>query len=173
MSKTKYTREYMVAHFSNKDNPCEFYDLPHGKQRMLVLFIKKHFIPRKTINKNAGSSYGLKHRIEPHVLGYIRNGEFKGAMLLCGYKMSSSQEQNPYFNVSSASTALNLKKDFRKGGANSMIETHCENCGEEIEGVRWPSDGGGLLCQECWEIATSEKMTRPKENVMKELPEPY
>ena len=44
-----------------------------------------------------------------------------------------------------------------------MIETPCENCGEEIAGVRWTSDGDGFLCQECYEIECAKEGVRRTE----------
>lgn len=44
------------------------------------------------------TSYGMKHVAEP-AIGYITNGQFIVAMLLCEYRMGKPVAYNPHFNV--------------------------------------------------------------------------
>lgn len=48
------------------------------------------------------TSYGLKHAAEPFI-GYLTNGQFIAAMILCGYRAGAPVQYNPSFDVSNAS----------------------------------------------------------------------
>lgn len=63
-------------------------------------WIRRHCVPRKTINKQTGS-YSLKHRIENDVYIYISNGACIVAFILEGYQVYHPQSWGPNcaFNV--------------------------------------------------------------------------
>lgn len=64
-------------------------------------WIRRHYLPRKTLNRHAGS-YRIKHVIEKDV-GYVSNGACIAAMILEGYRVGTPGEDwgpNCCFNVS-------------------------------------------------------------------------
>jgi len=67
----------------------------------IIDFINKNFHKRKTIS-TLNTSYGLKHYVE-HRIGYISNGEFIAAMLMCGFIAKpvdiGYNPINCYFNI--------------------------------------------------------------------------
>lgn len=81
-----------------QDDPYEFLDMDEGeKYKLLVwcLTLKKN----KNIN-NSFCSYGLKDIYERGLNGqYVTNGEFKGAMLVAGFKVADVSSVNWSFNV--------------------------------------------------------------------------
>lgn len=88
------------------NNPEMFGQMCKNKQDILLKWINENLDPRKTINMDI-SSYGLKHIFENSKDGfYITNGEFKGAMLMSGYKIKNPNDINWYFNISQKSKCL-------------------------------------------------------------------
>lgn len=87
----------------NIDLPSEFDEMTEERKCELLRLIEEYFVPSDTINHKR-SSYGLKHDVE-HASGfYSTNGEFKGAMLKCGYTSKDiDRVQNCHFNVSKKS----------------------------------------------------------------------
>ena len=70
------------------DSPDEFKELSNDEQNLLIEWIPQNFIPRKT-PKTRYTSYGLKHLFEhdrEHGGHYLKNGQFKGAMLASEFK---------------------------------------------------------------------------------------
>lgn len=61
-------------------------------------WIRARLTPQKTINRRH-SSYGLKHCAATDI-GYLQNGVFIAAMLLCGYRHEHRDGPNATFNVS-------------------------------------------------------------------------
>lgn len=60
-------------------------------------WIRTNLRERLNVN-NRHSSYELKHIAEKDV-GYVSNGQFIVAALLCGYKMGKRPRINPSFNI--------------------------------------------------------------------------
>lgn len=62
-------------------------------------WIKTNLEPQKTVNYRR-TSYGLKHIVEK-TTGYISNGQFIVAALICGYTMGRKPDwgYNPSFNI--------------------------------------------------------------------------
>jgi len=84
------------------DNPERFENLKKEQKEVLCNWIKENFVKRKTVNYNY-TSYGLKHYFEGSPSGfYVDNGEFKGAMLFCGFTPMAvdSNERNWKFRFS-------------------------------------------------------------------------
>jgi len=73
-------------------------------------WIKENFEQQKTVNYRH-TSYGLKHIVEKKT-GYISNGQFIVAALLCGYTMGrkSHSSYNPSFNIKEVSVKRSEKK---------------------------------------------------------------
>ena len=80
------------TNYTEGNNPNEFEKLPEYKKDLLIEFCYK-FKKIKSINRK-NTSYGLKHLFENYHResfsefndnSYITNGEFKGAMLYCGF----------------------------------------------------------------------------------------
>lgn len=91
------------------DDPKKFLELPFYKQNQLVNWILEKLEPSKGFNYNR-SSYGLKHYFSDDVGGfYIKNGAFKGAMLIAGFKVANEEYQNWNFNIKQKSIT-NLNK---------------------------------------------------------------
>lgn len=85
------------------DDPKQFLELSSWKQIKLVNWILDKLEPSKGINKNY-SSYGLKHYFSDDVDSfYIKNGAFKGAMLVAGFKVANKDFQNWNFNIKTKS----------------------------------------------------------------------
>ena len=88
------------------DSPAEFDLLTPQEKEALKSWISNNLIARETFNANY-TSYGLKHKFEASAQGfYVSNGAFKGAMLLCGFKVRSENTLNWVFNISQRSPAL-------------------------------------------------------------------
>lgn len=82
----------------------------------LVEWIDGNLTPQRTINRRH-SSYGLKHIAERET-GYISNGQFIVAALLCGYRMESKPHYNPSFNITEAS----IQRTIRRLDASKEVE---------------------------------------------------
>ncbi len=93
------------------NSPEDFYNLGIEQREILTNWIRVNLKPIKSVNRNH-SSYGLKHYFENDKENngfYITNGQFKGAMLECGFKPCKEMELNWYFCISEKSM-----KDFEK-----------------------------------------------------------
>lgn len=84
-----------------------FIALPLERKIALLQWIQTNLIPRSTINP-LHSSYGIKELvILPNgMYSYFTNDEFKGAMLVAGYKVKDESELNWTFNLSRKSPAF-------------------------------------------------------------------
>lgn len=91
------------------DRPADFRHLDTEEQAKAIAWCSRYFIPTQTFNERH-SSYGLKHTLQSFDGTYLTNGQFKGAMLLCGYKPKSVEDLNWVFGISEKSPALNVKK---------------------------------------------------------------
>ena len=80
----------------------------------LIRYIWANFEPMKRTAKRQynrnHSSYTLKHRYEA-VGGYVTNGQFKAAMLLCGYAPEDPAALNWRFKIAPSSPAIALPID--------------------------------------------------------------
>lgn len=96
------------------NQPEDFNNLSGEQKDQLLEWIKSNLQKIKTINKNH-TSYGLKHYFEYDKKNggfYVTNGQFKGAMLECGfikYEIPEIFGINWEFNVSEKSISK-LKK---------------------------------------------------------------
>ncbi|WP_334330150.1 hypothetical protein [Companilactobacillus sp. HBUAS59699] len=99
----------LVGECTKYDDPKRFLELPLWKQNKLVDWILNKLEPSKSIN-HACSSYGLKHYFSNDNGGfYIKNGAFKGAMIVAGFKVANKQSQNWNFNIKQKSIT-NLRR---------------------------------------------------------------
>ena len=95
-------------YFGCKDSPSEFFNLPNDRQLHLVNWIQNKLTPIKTFTVSK-TSYGLKHIYSDYSEAkegrqfYVTNAQFKGAMLLAGFKVKDTSEQNWEFNISKRS----------------------------------------------------------------------
>lgn len=87
--------------FSEANNPIEYHNLPEYKKQALKRWINKALKPFETKQYYPHhSSYGLKHKFESSVVGfYVTNGQFKGAMLECGFIPKDQEELNWVFKL--------------------------------------------------------------------------
>ena len=72
----------------DKNKPEDFHNLNPEEREILTNWIRANLKPIKSVNK-MHTSYGLKHYFERDKENkgfYITNGQFKGAMLECGFK---------------------------------------------------------------------------------------
>lgn len=103
------------------NNPLDFTKLSDNEKITLVNWIVTVFKPIKTVNK-WHSSYGLKHLFEHAPLGfYVKNGAFKGAMLIAGFEPVDPNELNWRFKISEVSidnSAIAKAWDFTSKGDN-------------------------------------------------------
>lgn len=78
----------------NREIPLETdYEVAQCRE-WIRIFVK----PQKSINPKA-YSYSLKHRVEDWGSSYVSNGDFIRAALLEGYKFSTSDNLNAFFNM--------------------------------------------------------------------------
>ncbi|CAJ1185150.1 hypothetical protein [Companilactobacillus paralimentarius] len=99
----------LVGEGTEYDDPKRFLELSSWKQIKLINWILDNLEPSKGINQNY-SSYGLKHFFSNDEVDgfYIKNGAFKGAMLVAGFKVANKDFQNWNFNIKTKSiTKLN------------------------------------------------------------------
>ena len=89
----------------------EHYDKLTSEQKAILCgWIDCNLLPRRTVNRNY-SSYGLKHLFEESALGfYITNGQFKGAMLECGFDPYDEDDKNWCFGISEKSPAFRIRR---------------------------------------------------------------
>ena len=92
------------------DRPSQFLNLDSDVQSLVLKWCKEHFIPTKSFN-DKHTSYGLKHILQHQNGTYLTNGQFKGAMILSGFRVKSVEDLNWVFNISEQSAALKLKID--------------------------------------------------------------
>lgn len=95
--------------FNELDRPADFMNLDDEVKQRVVHWCKKYFIVTNTFYLQS-TSYGLKHVFEKDTDIYLTNGQFKGAMLLAGFKPKDRTELNWNFNISSRSPALHMSK---------------------------------------------------------------
>lgn len=91
------------------DRPADFKTLDPESQSKAIGWCSRYFIPTQSYN-DRHTSYGLKHTLQSFDGTYLTNGQFKGAMLLCGYEPKDQEELNWVFGISEKSPALNIKK---------------------------------------------------------------
>lgn len=70
-----------------------------NKEKMIDLWIENALSKTKNVNKNASSSYGLKHFCEESIGVYVSNDEMKNAMIDFGF-ISDKKGVNWHFNIS-------------------------------------------------------------------------
>jgi hypothetical protein len=95
-----------------QDTPECWRDLGTETQDALCDWIHQNIQPRKTANLYH-TSYGLKHIFQHDTGTYVYNGQFKAAMLRCGYKPVDDHEQNWNYCISQRSSAFDWKKRSR------------------------------------------------------------
>lgn len=112
------------TNYSEGNNLNEFEDLPSYKKELLIQFCYK-FDDIKSINRNH-TSYSLKHLFENYHRdsfykcnddSYITNGQFKGAMLYCGFNVKNKEDLNWEFNISERSFK-NIHREILKLNEN-------------------------------------------------------
>ena len=72
----------------------------------MINWIIQSLEPRKSVNKGRYDSYFLKHLFEHDKANggfYIDNGQFKGAMLQCGFRPYRKSDMNWRFCISEKS----------------------------------------------------------------------
>lgn len=104
------TRTGYYEVFNEMDRPSDFMNLDDEVKQRVINWCKKYFLSTNTFNVDK-SSYSLKHILENDTKIYLTNGQFKGAMLIAGYKQKKIDELNWYFNISKESPALFMNKN--------------------------------------------------------------
>lgn len=107
----EYAPELIQTFISGRDIPARvtqpnwagnhpecFFSLSIDKKIILLQWINEKITPQKTINKNM-SSYDIKHQFSHDTGLYITNGQFKGAMLTCGYLPDNAHDVNWCFRI--------------------------------------------------------------------------
>ncbi len=95
---------YMAHQYGNKNpeddcnDPARVNGLSEHDREVLLRWIEKTMIPRKTTNQRY-SSYGLKHIYQDDTGEYVNNGEFKGAMILAGFLPHDATALNPHYSI--------------------------------------------------------------------------
>lgn len=79
------------------DDPGLFDLLPEERKAAVLSYIKQAYMPANEYAET--TSYGMKHGKTERAVGYLKNGEFKGAMLAAGYLPKYKLAQNWVFKV--------------------------------------------------------------------------
>lgn len=90
-----------------------FQDMGEDDRAWLVAAVHGNLEKTKAVNRNAPSSYGLKHVFEN--LGgpsYVSNLQMKVAMRICGFEQDA-ERLNPHYNVSKRSVDMLREKARR------------------------------------------------------------
>lgn len=104
----KLLTEYSTGNYRKNNDPVDFLELSLKEQESLIKFCVTYFIPRKTRNSHY-TSYGFKHVFENTEGGfYITNGQFKGAMLISGFKPVNKFCLNSIYCISQKSPVFKL-----------------------------------------------------------------
>lgn len=93
----------MTKTFVQEVNRPEHYaELTDEKKKSLTDWIKEYLEPfRIQSYGDYPTSYGLKHRFENSKNGfYVTNGQFKGAMLECGFEPKDPKAINAVYQLS-------------------------------------------------------------------------
>ena len=93
------------------------------KNEYIKNWIKHALTVTKSINKNASSSYGLKHICEESIGCYVSNDEIIDAMIDLGFKYSSNHI-NYHFNISKIINNVSFKN---KLGREYNSQNRCFN----------------------------------------------
>lgn len=114
-----------IEQLNKYDNPKMFLELKPLEQILLISWIFNTLVPSKSINNNV-DSYWIKHKFSDSLLGfYISNGQFKGAMILAGYRSIDMGQQNWHFNIKQASiTNLNRTHANSYQIKNKLLEVN-------------------------------------------------
>jgi hypothetical protein len=95
------------------DDPRGIVDLDPEPRMKLFDWIREAFVAdRKELD--ALSSYQLKHAFEAEQNVYVTNGQFKGAMLLCGFYPTHADNQYWLFKVKSTRELLQPSQPQRR-----------------------------------------------------------
>lgn len=80
------------------NSPGDFLNIPADKQSRITEWINSNFVAIKNENYRH-SSYGLKGLFEKDGGFYVTNGQFKGAMVACGFVAYNKTDINWRFNL--------------------------------------------------------------------------
>ncbi|MGO4936631.1 hypothetical protein ACTQ54_03175 [Fundicoccus sp. Sow4_H7] len=100
-------------HFNSTDDPYSFFELSKQEQENLLMWCL--IFERTNKFNHRISSYGLKHIYERNLHGsYVTNGQFKGAMLLAGFKVYDVDKKNWRFNIKMQEVESEEKRNIRQ-----------------------------------------------------------
>jgi predicted HTH transcriptional regulator len=99
------TRSGYYEVFNEINRPADFMNLDDETKQRVITWCKKYFIISEAFNKDR-DSYGLKHVLEEDTGIYLTNGQFKGVMLISGFRHENNEDLNWHFNISKKSPAL-------------------------------------------------------------------
>ncbi len=111
MSRTDY--EQVCSELENtrqKDHPRAYDTLSQEEKEALQYWIE-HAIRPATKADDHYSSYGLKHEYERETKLYVSNAQFKGAMLIAGYRPTEKGEQSWHFMIQPSGAEHNSVQD--------------------------------------------------------------
>jgi len=100
-----YKNEY--PEFVSDNSPAAFLKLSDEERERVAEWIKSNFQPT-TRYVCPDSSYSLKHIYEAETRHYTTNGQFKGAMVYCGFVPYNPHELNCRYRMKNP--AKNLKR---------------------------------------------------------------
>jgi len=93
------------------NEPEEYNKISITDKQTVEKWIKEHILSQKKPN-NRHTSYGIKHLFEEDKENsgfYMSNGEFKGALLACGFKPVNEHIMNWKYCISEKSPAFTRK----------------------------------------------------------------
>jgi hypothetical protein len=99
--------ELCVLQENDVDHPMRFIFLKEEDQVKLLDWISLNILEAE--RKHPYSSYALKHIYEKEKGEYVENGQFKGAMLLCGHYPTDRREKNWIFKIKNSAQRGKLK----------------------------------------------------------------
>ena len=104
----KFISEIRDGYAWTKDDEALLVDLPQEEQEIVLNWISKNIIPRKTPCEGH-TSYGIKHFLEDDTKIYTTNNQFKDAMMLSGYEPVDEHLLNWTYRISKKSPAFDYK----------------------------------------------------------------
>lgn len=93
----------------DSDRPADFLRLDVENRSKAVAWCTRYFVASSAYDPTC-TSVELKRTLEAFDGTYLSNGQFKGAMILSGYKPQNEEDLNWVFAVSEKSPAFHLKK---------------------------------------------------------------
>jgi len=92
--KTQEEAIEQLERYVNDNHPHQFDLMPEKDREELLAWVKDKLMPGIRGSSERYSSYHLKHIAEKAVIGYVSNGQMKGALLAAGYEPAKGTDRS-------------------------------------------------------------------------------